>query len=149
MGWGVHCQRCVRVGPALGMMEETDGLEEWALLQSTSLAAVTGSWWVQKASLWCSQKVLQWLHWQKAPLSLAGDETQGMYQQSTGDCWQVTFKHVWKELYWAWKDWVFSVFSALIFFIQTARKVDKLFKRPWQLCDTGATTGLRPETDFK
>lgn len=113
MGWGACCQRCASLGLALGLMEGTDGLGEQAVARSTSLAAVTGARWMQRASLWCSQKVLQWLHWQEAPLSLARDETRGRHQQSTGGCWQVSFKPVWKELYWAWRGWVCLSFQPL------------------------------------
>lgn len=103
MGWGVYCQPRASVGVELGLMEKTDGLGERDVSWSTSLAAVTGARWVRRASLWCSQKVLQWLHWQKAPLSFARDETQGRHQESNGGCWQVSFKPVWKELRWAWR----------------------------------------------
>lgn len=47
------------------------------------------------------------------------------------------------------KGIVLSTLSAIIFLIQSARKVDKQFKLPWQPCDTGDITGLRPTADFK
>lgn len=113
MGWGAYCQRHASLGLALGLMEKTDGLGERAVSRSTSLAAVTEAQWVHRASLWCSQKVLQWLHRQKTSLSLARDETQGRHQQSTGGCWQVLCKPVWKEIYWAWRGWCCLSFRPL------------------------------------
>jgi len=44
MGWGAYCQRCASLGLVLGLMDETDGLGERAMSQSTLLAAVTGAW---------------------------------------------------------------------------------------------------------
>lgn len=44
MGWGVYGQRRASLGLALGLVQETDGLGEQAMSQSTSLAAVTGAW---------------------------------------------------------------------------------------------------------
>lgn len=43
MGRGAYCQRRASLGLELGLMEETDGLGEWAVPRSTSLAAVTGA----------------------------------------------------------------------------------------------------------